>query len=97
MKEILAYRFFIRKHIGVIEQIHFLNAQAVGTYIVLLNFADYWKSDKLQKQAKYSEGHPENGACFTQGAFADEHGCRLSKKDFELCERFMQTNRTKAQ
>lgn len=88
--------YFQERHIGAVEQIHFLAERASGTYIALLNSDDYWQTDKLKKQVDYLETHSEIGACFTHAIFVDEQGKPLTAERFPLFEIFMQPNRPKS-
>lgn len=49
-------------------------ANATGKYIARLDSDDIWNSDKLDKQVKYMETHPEMGACFTRVYIIDKDG-----------------------
>ena len=88
--------FFQKKHIGAVEQIHFLVERASGAYIALLNSDDYWRTDKLQQQVDCLETHPEMGACFTHAVIVDEQGKPLTVDNFPLLEIFMQPNRSRS-
>ncbi len=89
--------FFQEKNLGAVGAIDFLNAQAKGTYIALLNSDDYWAVEKLEKQVAYMEAHPEIGVCFTQGVMVDEEERILTELDVPYANIFMQKNKTQGE
>lgn len=89
--------FYQEKNLGPVEQIHFLCNQARGKYIALLNSDDVWEPEKLEKQVRYMDTHPETAACFTQAYMIDKHGRLITEKQFPLCKLMMQPNRSRAE
>ncbi len=89
--------FYQEQNLGAVGTIDFLNKQAKGKYIALLNSDDYWAVDKLKKQVEYMESHPEIGICFTQGVIVDENETVLTEFDFAHAYVFMQKNKTQAE
>ncbi|MBN8994327.1 MAG: glycosyltransferase [Rhizobiales bacterium] len=49
---------------------------ATGEYIAICNSDDLWEVDKLEKQLRAFETHPELGAVFTDVRWVGEHGQR---------------------
>lgn len=45
-----------------------------GEYIAVHHSDDLWVPEKLEKQVKFLDNHPEYAACFTQADFIDENG-----------------------
>lgn len=89
--------FVQKRHLGAVEQIHFLVRQAKGKYIALLNSDDYWMPEKLERQVAYMESHPDVGSCFTHAVMVDENGCSITKQQFQNCDIFLQPNRTRTE
>ncbi len=89
--------FFQEKNLGPVGAIDFLNGQAKGKYIALLNSDDYWESTKLEKQVEYMEKHDEVGVCYTQGVLVDENERILTELDVSYANIFIQKNRTQAE
>lgn len=58
-------------------------------YTAMINSDDYWERDKLEKQVRYLEEHPECAACFTWCNEIDEDGNDKSSGMFQ------QKNKTK--
>lgn len=59
------------------------NAVARGAYIAAIDNDDVWHEEKLEKQVRYMEEHPEAGVCFTLLDLIDEEG-RPTEDDMEL-------------
>lgn len=83
------------KHIGAVEQIHYLVQHANGKYIALLNSDDFWFPEKLAKQVTFMENHQDIDACFTHAVMVDEAGHTITEKQFEHCNIFLQPNRSR--
>jgi teichuronic acid biosynthesis glycosyltransferase TuaG len=49
---------------------------AAYDYIAFLDSDDYWEPEKLTRQLKALEAHPEASLCFTGSAFIDDRGNR---------------------
>lgn len=70
-----------------------------GEYLAIANSDDTWHPEKLEKQMKYLEVHPECGTCFTFANVIDENGepadedfpeiAKLMKQSFETREEWM--------
>lgn len=84
-----------KRHLGAVEQIHFLAQHACGKYIALLNSDDFWLPQKLSKQVSFMEAHPEIDACFTHTTMVDEFDREITKKQFEHHDIFIQPNRSR--
>lgn len=52
--------------------------QCRGDYVAFQNSDDEWLPDKLEKQMRFMEEHPEAGACFTEVTLIDNDGNDLS-------------------
>ena len=70
--------------------------KAVGEYIALLCSDDIWEKDKLEKQVKYLDEHPECGVVFTRVQPFDQYG----KNDYSMKNIYnkhfnLQANRTR--
>lgn len=91
------HTFYQGKNLGAVYAIYFLNAQTTGKYIALLNSDDYWAPEKLEKQVRYMEVHPETGACFTQGVMVDEDDNEITELEISYANIFMQRNRTQVE
>lgn len=83
------------KHIGAVEQIHYLAQHASGKYIALLNSDDFWFPEKLAKQVAFMENHQDIDACFTHAVMVDEAGCAITERQFAHCNIFLQPNRSR--
>lgn len=59
---------------GVCAAINNCLLNTKGKYIAQLNSDDAFFPDKLEKQVKYLDGHPEVGAVFSQAQMIDEEG-----------------------
>ncbi|MEG4086299.1 glycosyltransferase, partial [Microcoleus sp. POL10_C6] len=68
--------------------------EAKGEYIAVINSDDAWMPDKLEKQVKFLDEHPENGAVFTYAQFIDDYGNDLGY-DHHYNRIFIQPNRTR--
>lgn len=84
-----------QRHLGAVEQIHFLTQHASGKYIALLNSDDFWLPDKLSRQVAYMEAHPETGACFTHATMVDKHDRPITHKQCAWHNIFLQPNRSR--
>ena len=78
----------IMKYEKYIDEIHlfdenaggrggFLRTRAKGDYVAILNSDDVWTIDKLEKQVKALEEHPDVVACFTWCDRIDEDGKKI--------------------
>ena len=59
------------------------NSMAQGTYIATIDNDDIWHEDKLEKQVRYMEEHPNVGVCFTLLDLIDGEG-RPTEDQMEL-------------
>lgn len=71
-------------------QVTFLLNRVENEYVALLNSDDFWYPEKLEKQLKYLEEHPECAACFTWCRQVDESGVEIKG-----IQAFHQKNRSK--
>ncbi|MBQ5995343.1 MAG: glycosyltransferase [Clostridia bacterium] len=55
--------------------------RATGDYIAHLDSDDVWKPNKLERQVKFLEEHPEYGACFSFVDVIDEHSYDIGDTD----------------
>ena len=69
--------------------------EAQGKYIALLNSDDVFVPDRLEKQVRYLEEHPEIGAVFGQIELIDEEGRILDDKSHLYNTLFLQDNRSR--
>jgi sugar O-acyltransferase (sialic acid O-acetyltransferase NeuD family) len=72
-------------------------AMATGTYVAILNSDDAFLPDKLEKQVRVLQDHPEMGAVFTGVEVIDETGCPFRREDHPYTEIFKQPNRSRAE
>ena len=71
---------------------------AQGEYVAIHHSDDAWEPDKLEKQVRYLEEHPEVAACFTLVQFMDEEGKLYVPPEGSFYrEVFCQPNRTQAE
>lgn len=63
---------------------------AKGQYLAIHHSDDMWLPEKLEKQVRHLDAHPEHVAVFTQGHFIDELGDSLGDWDW-----FSQHNRSR--
>ena len=56
-------------------------------YTAMMNSDDIWAPDKLEKQVKYMDEHPECGACFTWCNEVDENGIPVEMQVFHESNR----------
>lgn len=70
---------------------------AKGKYIARLDSDDCWYPEKLEKQIRYMEAHPECGASFTWVNVIDEEGRQLNAKQSMFVELFRAHNRPREQ
>ncbi len=62
------------------EQIPFLVSRVDNEYTALLNSDDFWREDKLEKQVRYLDEHPDCAACFTWCSQVDDNGKSIREK-----------------
>ncbi|MEG4457139.1 glycosyltransferase, partial [Microcoleus sp. N9_A1] len=68
--------------------------EANGEYIAVINSDDAWMPEKLEKQVKFLDEHPENGAVFGYAQFIDDYSNDLGS-DHHYNQIFIQPNRTR--
>ena len=59
-----------------------------GAYTAVIDGDDQWKPEKLEKQVRFMEKHPEYSACFTWVDLIDENGNLANERDPELQKHF---------
>lgn len=69
------------------------NALCRGRYIAMLDSDDVWTPDKLERQFRYMEEHPDTGLCFTMLEIINENS-ELSE-DQQVAELFREKNRSR--
>lgn len=69
-------------HIAYATNIGF--SKAKGYYIAIMDSDDLWQPDKLEKQVKYLQSHPEHEGCFTWVDLIDEDNHSLNEQMAEL-------------
>ena len=52
-----------------------------GQYFAMAHCDDLWELDKLEKQVKYLDEHPEAGACFSWVQLIDDYGNNYDNPD----------------
>ncbi len=87
--------FSIEKNVGFGYALNYCLKKSRGKYISLFTSDDLCSSDKLEKQVKYLDTHPEIGAVFSQAEMIDEERNRLEKHYYDGV--FNQKNRNRHQ
>lgn len=82
-----------QKNFGATFNHRFLLEKAKGQYVALINSDDLWLPDKLEKQVKYLDEHPDVVMCAGWAKFIDENGNGIDIRD----NIFVQPNRTQAE
>lgn len=59
-----------------------------GAYMAVIDGDDQWKPEKLEKQVRFMEEHPEYNVCFTWVDLIDENGNLANERDLELQKHF---------
>jgi glycosyltransferase involved in cell wall biosynthesis len=90
-------KLYLDHHEHMVYAFNLAISHSSGYYIARIDNDDTWKPEKLEKQLKYMETHPECGACFSLVNIVDENENILTEKETERV-RWMNTgNRTQAQ
>lgn len=66
-----------------------------GEYIAIHHSDDIWELDKLEKQVRFLDDHPEFAAVFTHVSLVDEAGMPFYEEGHHLLSTFDQPNRTR--
>jgi glycosyltransferase involved in cell wall biosynthesis len=69
--------------------------EAQGEYIAILNSDDLFLPDKLEKQIRYLDRHPETGAVFSYVRIINDDGRDIRDRNHPWCDLFNQPNRTR--
>jgi len=73
-----------------------LISKAQGKYVALINSDDRWVgTDKLLKQVRLLESHPNIGASFGRARYIDQAGKPLAKRDLQTGSVFDKDNRSR--
>lgn len=63
-----------------------------GQYFAMAHCDDLWELDKLEKQVKYLDDHPEAGACFSWVQLIDDYGNNYDNPDHPYSKVFLEEN-----
>ena len=63
-----------------------------GQYFAMAHCDDLWELDKLEKQVKYLDEHPEAGACFSWVRLIDDYGNNYDNPDHPYSKVFLEEN-----
>jgi lipopolysaccharide biosynthesis protein/glycosyltransferase involved in cell wall biosynthesis len=87
----------IEKNIFPIAAIEYGLSRAKGKYVAFLPSDDIWEQDKLEKQIKFMEAHPEHAACFTWVQYIDDSSEDYDPNDGGFYTRYLfeQPNRSR--
>lgn len=80
---------------GIVYALNYLIEQAKGDYIATLGSDDLFTPNKIEKQLRTFEAHPDLGAVFTLAKIIDEDGNEYP--DSPLAQIFTEQNRTRAE
>lgn len=80
------YRLPENGHIAAATNFGFQKVR--GTYTAAIDGDDQWKPEKLEKQVRFMEAHPEYSACFTWVDLIDENGTDANDRAPELQKNF---------
>jgi glycosyltransferase involved in cell wall biosynthesis len=69
--------------------------EAKGEYIAVINSDDAWMPEKLEKQVKFLDEHPEIGAVFSSAHIIDEQSNKITEENHFYSKVFIQPNRTR--
>jgi len=69
--------------------------EAKGEYIAVINSDDAWMPEKLEKQVKFLDEHPEIGAVFSYAHIIDEQANKITEENHFYSKVFIQPNRTR--
>lgn len=73
-------------------------SHAKGEYLARIDGDDIWKPEKLEKQVRYLEQHPECCVCFSQAEIIDGDGNPVQGKACDFMDQlFAQPNRSQSQ
>ncbi|MEG4144886.1 glycosyltransferase, partial [Microcoleus sp. Pol12B5] len=87
--------FCFSKNQGACTAMNNCIKEAKGEYIAVINSDDSWMPDKLEKQVKFLEEHPEKGAVFSYAEIIDEEGKNIPEESPSYTKVFIQPNRTR--
>lgn len=63
-----------------------------GQYFAMAHCDDLWELDKLEKQVKYLDEHPEAAACFSWVQLIDDYGNNYDNPDHPYSKVFLEEN-----
>ncbi|MEG4111294.1 MULTISPECIES: glycosyltransferase, partial [unclassified Microcoleus] len=86
--------FCFSQNQGVCTAMNNCIKEAKGEYIAVINSDDAWMPDKLEKQVKFLDEHPEIGAVFSYAEIIDDYGNDLGYAH-PSNQIFRQPNRTR--
>jgi glycosyltransferase involved in cell wall biosynthesis len=87
--------FCFSKNQGACTAMNNCIKEAKGEYIAVINSDDAWMPDKLEKQVKFLDEHPEKGAVFSYAEIIDEQGKKIPEENPSYTKVFIQPNRTR--
>lgn len=85
--------FRIKKNVGFSHALNYVLKRTRGEYISLFSSDDISLPNKLAKQVKYLDNHPDVGAVFSQAQMIDEEGYEI--KEHYYYKVFNQNNRNR--
>ncbi len=90
--------FLYEENRGPLEASREAAAAARGEYIAVHHSDDAWEPDKLEKQVRFLDEHPEYAACFTLVKYMDENSEEYVPPEGSFYRTvFQQPNRTQAE
>ena len=87
--------FCFSKNQGACTAMNNCIKEAKGEYIAVINSDDVWMPDKLEKQVRFLDEHPEKGAVFSYAEIIDEEGKKIPEENPSYTKVFIQPNRTR--
>lgn len=69
--------------------------RAQAPYVAVLNSDDVWEPDKLDRQVRFLDSHPDMAAVFTYPRLVNEHGAAFSDSDHKDFSVFFVENRSR--
>lgn len=84
-----------KKNMGQEYAFGLINDLASGEYIAIADADCRWLPEKLEKQIKYIDSHPDCGAVFTKANLIDENGHTNTTDEAVAFDLFDQKNRTR--
>ncbi len=83
------------KNIGAVIGTNFMIQRAKGEYIAILSSDDAFMPDKLEKQVRFLDEHPQVGAVFSHAMIIDEDGGRFTDASHFYTGIFQKPNRNR--